>query len=116
MHYKRDARADGRYKNEPWDDRRRDNHRRRLDRMKHPGAEDIDLMTIAERDDWVCGICCEVVDRDLLYPDPMSRTTDHIRPLAKGGLHIVSNVQLAHLVCNVRKGDKFSEEVDEMSA
>lgn len=116
LHYRRDARADGRLKPEPWDDRRRKNHAKRLERLSHPGAEDIDLLTVAERDDWVCGICRKPVDGDLEYPDPMSKTTDHVRPLAKGGFHVWGNVQLAHLVCNVRKGDEFSLEVDEMSA
>ena len=116
MHYKRQARAEGLYKNEPWDDRRRANyHKRRALKRKLP-ADDILPVGVYERDGWVCGICGDSVDKSLKWPDPMSPSLDHIQPLSKGGHHVLSNVQLAHLECNVRKGDEFSLRVDEMSA
>ena len=116
MHYKRQARAEGRYKNEPWDDRRRANHhKRRALKMKLP-ADDILPVDVYERDGWICGICDEPVDKNLKWPDPLSPSLDHVQPLSKGGHHVLSNVQLAHLECNVRKGDEFSLRVDEMSA
>lgn len=116
MHYKRLARAEGRYKNDPWSDRRRANHhKRRALKMKLP-ADDILPVDVYERDGWICGICGDSVDKSLKWPDPMSPSLDHIQPLSKGGHHVLSNVQLAHLECNVRKGDEFSLGVDEMSA
>ncbi len=33
-------------------------------------------------------------------------TLDHIVPLAKGGPHHEGNIQLAHFMCNVIKGDE----------
>lgn len=116
MHYKRQARAEGRYKNEPWDDRRRANHhKRRALKMKLP-ADGIRPLEVYERDGWVCHICGGSVDKSVKWPDPMSPSLDHVKPLSKGGHHVLGNVQLAHLECNVRKGDEFSLEVDEMSA
>lgn len=54
----------------------------------------------------LCGLCGEVLDRDLAWPDPMSKSLDHIVPLSTGGTHEQSNLQWAHLVCNVRKGPR----------
>lgn len=59
---------------------------------------------VYERDGWVCGICGEPVDANLKHPNPLSPSLDHIVPLALGGRHSRANTQLAHLVCNVRKG------------
>ena len=56
----------------------------------------------------VCGICGQPVDKTLKYPDPMSKTVDHIIPIAKGGHPSdLSNLQLAHRCCNRQKSDKL---------
>ena len=45
---------------------------------------------------------------DLKYPDPMSKTVDHIIPIAKGGHPSdLANLQLAHRWCNRQKGAKM---------
>jgi hypothetical protein len=67
-------------------------------------VERVDYAAIIERDQGVCQICGEPVDFSLPPYDPMSRSFDHIIPLAKGGPHSMTNVQLSHLNCNVRKG------------
>ena len=61
---------------------------------------------IYERDGWVCKLCGEMVQRDAKWPEPLSPSLDHIVPLSKGGGHLRDNVQLAHLICNVRKGNR----------
>lgn len=66
---------------------------------------------VFERDGWLCGICGDPVDRRLTYPDPMSASLDHIKPLSKGGGHLRSNAQCAHWECNVRKSDTVAEAV-----
>jgi len=37
----------------------------------------------------------------------MGATIDHIIPLSKGGLHMMSNCQLAHRRCNSYKGNEI---------
>lgn len=55
---------------------------------------------------WVCGICGKPVDKFLPYPNPESASIDHIKPMSKGGDHTKDNIQLAHLKCNLAKGNK----------
>ena len=61
----------------------------------------------------ICGICGQPVDFSLKWPDPMSKTIDHIIPVAKGGHpSALENLQLAHFKCNRLKSDKFVEKED----
>jgi 5-methylcytosine-specific restriction endonuclease McrA len=46
-----------------------------------------------------CGICKKWVQ-------PRHASMDHVHPLSKGGTHTWDNIQLTHLVCNLRKGDR----------
>jgi len=59
------------------------------------------------RNKWTCGICDKPVDPDLRHPDPMSASLDHIIPLSRGGDHSYANTQCTHLVCNLRKHNKY---------
>lgn len=57
----------------------------------------------------VCGICGLPVDKSLKFPDPMSPTIDHIIPIKLGGHPSdISNLQLAHFICNRLKSDKLA--------
>lgn len=76
---------------------RRARERNALDETFLPGE-------VYGRDGWTCGICQQPVDPDLRHPDPMSPSLDHIVPLSLGGRHSRANTQLAHLLCNIRKG------------
>ena len=107
-HYKAQLRLEGRLPTKtPWTDERRDAwHRRRALLLEASTGEPVILAEIAERDAWVCGLCERPVDAELAYPDPMSKSLDHIMPLTKGGAHDPSNAQLAHLRCNVSKGNR----------
>jgi 5-methylcytosine-specific restriction endonuclease McrA len=75
------------------------NHRRRA-RKYAVAYEIIDVAKVAERDGWTCGVCCLPINPDLRFPDPGSRSIDHIVALARGGSHTYDNVQLAHFLCN----------------
>ena len=66
----------------------------------------INIYNIYKRDRWKCGICGLRVNKKLKHPHPYSASLDHIVPLSKGGSHTPSNVQLAHLRCNLSKGSK----------
>lgn len=106
MHWRRWNRAQGNEKSE-WDDRRRDNyHRRRATAYGAPYGARAFLSDVIQRDGTVCSLCSEPVDLALEWPDPLSKSLDHEMPLSLGGAHEFSNCRLAHLRCNVRKGNR----------
>lgn len=54
----------------------------------------------------VCGLCGKPVDKSLPWLHPYSAQVDHIIPVSQGGHPtMMSNLQLAHRACNMRKGD-----------
>ncbi len=57
-----------------------------------------------------CGICGEEIDPRFKFPHPLSKTVDHIIPVAKGGHPSeLANLQAAHLWCNRWKSDRLME-------
>ncbi len=60
---------------------------------------------VLERDGYVCGICRLEIRRDVDVLHPLALTLDHIVPLAAGGSDRLDNLQPAHRMCNVEKGD-----------
>lgn len=93
---------------EPWGDKRRDAyHRRRALKRSASTGRPVILSEIAQRDGFQCQLCQKPVDLVLTWPDPMSKSLDHIVPLSLGGAHDPDNVQLAHLRCNVAKGARL---------
>lgn len=81
---------------------------KRRARMRDALVEPFDRLDIFDRDDWVCQICSNPVDPDLMFPDALSVSLDHIVPISRGGTHEPSNAQTAHLICNVRKSNKIA--------
>jgi 5-methylcytosine-specific restriction endonuclease McrA len=59
--------------------------------------------SICQRDGWRCGLCNKPVNRRKRHPHPLAPSIDHIIPLAKGGTNDLTNLQLAHLHCNLEK-------------
>lgn len=68
----------------------------------------VDEVSIYNQCGWVCQLCGQPVDATLKWPDPMSKSLDHIVPLSKGGTHEPGSVHLAHLVCNIQKYNKLT--------
>ena len=90
---------------------RDDAQRRRV--MKLNGYhEKINSLKIYERDQWICQLCDEKVDKFLKWPDSLSPSLDHIIPLSKGGSHTMKNVQCAHLICNIKAGNKNFQQLN----
>lgn len=57
-----------------------------------------------------CGICGKPVDKKIPYPNPLSPCIDHIIPIDRGGHPSdLSNLQLAHWICNRKKSNKLIE-------
>jgi hypothetical protein len=57
----------------------------------------------------ICHLCRELIDLDLVYPDPKSPTVDHIIPVKDLAwddplTYSVDNLLPAHLLCNQKRG------------
>ena len=66
---------------------------------------------IFARDDWTCQmpVCLNPNTRSITkapWPDPWSRSVDHIVKLSEGGSDDVGNKRAAHLRCNISAGAK----------
>lgn len=71
---------------------------RRRARIKENGWEKFSLTEIVKRDGMRCHICEKpVAKKDLSF--------DHLIPISKGGGHTRANIAVAHLLCNIRRGD-----------
>lgn len=70
---------------------------------EHVKYRDIDILN---RDCWVCQICGRKINKKLKWPDPYSKSIDHIVPLSKGGADAPVNLQATHLRCNMGKNNK----------
>lgn len=62
--------------------------------------------SIGNRDGWLCGLCGGTVDKTRKHPDPLCPSIDHIVPLSLGGTNEAANLQISHLVCNLRKRNR----------
>lgn len=69
-------------------------------------VENVDVRVVYERDGGICGICLEFVEMEDFH-------LDHVIPLARGGEHSYANTQTSHGLCNIRKGDRLMEELNE---
>ena len=89
-----------------WSRKRDDRNHRKRARKYGVAYEPINSIKVFERDGWICGICHDPIDPAVPWPDDRSKSLDHIVPMSKGGGHVWSNVQAAHLGCNVDKADR----------
>lgn len=105
----RERRADGREKRESWEQRKERHHARRALKKGATVGEPFTVAEIRERDGNRCHLCRRKVSVKP-YPHPLSASLDHVIPLTKGGMHERSNVRLAHLSCNVAKGNRGGNE------
>ena len=85
------------------------NHRKRARAFGVQFDPTITLDGLIERDKNTCAICgkkCDINDKRWKHVGPLYPSIDHIVPMSMGGNHTWDNVQLTHLLCNVRKGNK----------
>lgn len=66
-----------------------------------------------EAGDKTCILCGEPIDPTLKAPHNMSRTIEHLTPIARGGHHDIDNIDFAHYSRNSSKGAKTLEEYRE---
>ncbi len=74
-------------------------------RMEVPTTSRL-FLGICIRDNWICGICHEPVDKTVRHPDPMCLSLDHIIQVHWGGTNDPDNLRLTHLICNQRRPRK----------
>ena len=67
----------------------------------------ITLTKLYLRDKGICQICGRHINFDCDSNSNHYPSIDHIKPIAKGGLHSWDNVQLACRICNSRKQDTY---------
>lgn len=95
-HLERDRELKARWQREH-PKQRAEAERRRTVRLRDGRIEKIDPWEIYKRDGGRCHICGRrVAKKDM--------SLDHLVPVSKGGDHVRTNVRLAHLACNVRRG------------
>lgn len=68
----------------------------------------LSVTALAIRDGAFCGLCGCDVDMAATRPDVMCPSVDHILPRSRGGTDDPENLQLAHLLCNIRKGNRLT--------
>lgn len=73
--------------------------------VEYAPADNVDPFDVYEAAGWVCGICGEQINPDLAWPHERSKTLDHIDAVTLGGPHERANLQPAHLICNILKGN-----------
>lgn len=79
---------------------RREQWRRRRERILNSPVSVIDRKEIYRRDRGRCGIC----GRDVLRK---KMVLDHVVPLKRGGQHTDDNLRVAHRICNGVKGTRL---------
>lgn len=78
---------------------RANTHKRRA-RLRGVRFEKVDYAAVLRRDGYICHICGAAVSAsDLSF--------DHVIPIVHGGPHVMSNIKVTHLVCNLRKGARL---------
>lgn len=100
---------------EPFAPRTRTGQRRRVTCrlcpkcIYRPDDCELSVRQLEERDGAVCQICGGDIDMNARRRDSvMAPSIDHVIPRSLGGGHEASNLQLAHLLCNVRKSNKVA--------
>lgn len=72
---------------------------------KSSKVELVEPLEVFKRDNWICQICFKSVNPKSIDPyDSQRITLDHRLPIALGGTHTKTNLQTAHLSCNISKG------------
>ena len=80
---------------------------KRRQRIKSAWIEDVDIKVLIERDQGICQLCFNPVDLEVHPNHNHAPSKDHIIPIVHGGEHSYNNTQLAHRICNSKKGDSI---------
>jgi 5-methylcytosine-specific restriction endonuclease McrA len=79
---------------------------RQIARTRGVAYEPVNRLTVFERDGWICQLCGKPTNPKAPRTHNSAPSLDHRIPISLGGPHLYSNVQCAHLKCNVMKGNR----------
>lgn len=91
---------------------RGDRHKGRARKYGVEYVPGITLKKLVKRDGLTCKLCgerCDWDDKQRGACGPLYPSLDHIIPMVRGGGHVWSNVQVAHILCNSIKRDALPE-------
>jgi hypothetical protein len=74
-------------------------------------ARPVLLEAVIERDGTRCWLCTAPVEFNRPPKHPRSPSLDHVVPRSKGGTNALSNLKLAHLLCNTLRGNRAAATV-----
>lgn len=88
----------------------RGNEHARRAKIRRAPYEIFSRIEIFERDNYVCQLCGEAVERNVHPRHPKAPSLDHIIPIKHGGAHTRENTQCTHLMCNcIKQGRLLTE-------
>jgi predicted nucleic acid-binding Zn ribbon protein len=76
---------------------------RRRARKLEAWDEDVDVMVLADWQNWKCYLCGKPISQKTKAPDSRSLSLDHLVPLSLGGRHSYANCAATHFGCNSKK-------------
>jgi 5-methylcytosine-specific restriction endonuclease McrA len=74
--------------------------------VKHSDKSRNRIEKISARDGWICTLCGKSIDPKITS-GPWRATADHIIPKSLGGSDALYNRQLAHAICDNKRGNKL---------
>ena len=77
-------------------------------KCRRPASYPLTVADLARRDGSNCSLCGNQVDMTLVFPDRWSPSVDHVVPYSISQSNSPENLALAHLRCNIRKGNRVS--------
>lgn len=86
-------------------DRKKNAARLYKQKIKISKIEPINSKILFEKDNWTCRMCGTKVQKFNIYANDAAEV-DHIIPISRGGTHTWDNVQTLCKICNVKKSNK----------
>lgn len=75
-------------------------------RKRSFSGQQVTALELAERQKWKCSLCQGRLDPALPHRHMLAITIDHIVPVSLGGTDDPANLNAAHKICNIKKGNR----------
>ena len=84
----------------------KNNKRRGPQGERAPALSKADKRKLCEQQKWKCSLCGKKLNSKLRSTHNMGVTIDHVIPVSKGGTGDLANLNAAHRICNIKKGNR----------